>query len=107
MATLYTHAAVGLGLAKLLTDRPLPWSFWLVAAALPVVPDGDAFSPCSYGTMCGHRGFTHSWVFAAALAALAALLTFRYFGVKYWTLAAIFFACAASHAVLDALTNGG
>jgi inner membrane protein len=78
-----------------------------LAAALPVVPDLDVFSSCSYGSMCGHRGFTHSLLFAAALAGIAAALTFRYFRMKFWPLAGILFACAASHAVLDALTDGG
>jgi inner membrane protein len=78
MATLYTHAAVGLGLGKLLTDRPLPWSFWVLTAALPVMSDLDVFSNCSYGSMCGHRGFTHSLVFAAVLAGVTALRRFDF-----------------------------
>jgi inner membrane protein len=107
MATLYTHAAVGLGLSKLLTDRPLPWSFWALAAVLPVMPDLDVFSNCADGTFCGHRGFTHSLAFAAVLAVTAALATFRWFNLRFWPLAGVFFAITASHAVLDSLTNGG
>jgi inner membrane protein len=38
---------------------------------------------------------------------VAALGTFRYFRMRFWPLAGIFFAIAASHLVLDALTNGG
>lgn len=107
MATIYTHAAVGLGLGKLFTSRPMPWSFWALAAALPVLPDLDAFSACPYGAMCGHRGFTHSLLFGVAIAAVAAPISFRHFQMRFWPLAGILFAITASHAVLDVLTDGG
>jgi inner membrane protein len=94
-------------LGKLFTARPLPWSFWLAAGLLPIVPDFDAFSTCNYGTICGHRGFTHSLLFAVVLSAGAAALTSRYFRMRFLTLAAIFSAITISHAVLDAFTNGG
>lgn len=61
MATVYTHAVVGLGLGKAFTGRRMPWWFWALAALLPVVPDFDAFwSWVPYGSWYGHRGFTHS-----------------------------------------------
>jgi inner membrane protein len=107
MATLYTHAAVGLGLGKLFTDRPMPWSFWLLAGVLPCVPDLDGFSTYGSEHACGHRGLTHSLCFAALLGCVTALATFRAFKLQYWPLAGIYFAIAASHMVLDALTSGG
>jgi len=44
MSTIYTHAVVGLGLARVYASRPMPWSYWGLAALLPVVPDVDVFS---------------------------------------------------------------
>ena len=77
MATTYTHAVVGLGLAQLYVPGRRRWLYWTVAALLAVFPDFDAFSSAAYGAILGHRGFTHSLVFALWLAFLAASLTFR------------------------------
>jgi inner membrane protein len=107
MATLYTHAVVGLGLAVLYARRRMPWPYWALAALLPVVPDFDAVSNAPYGSAMGHRGVTHSLVFALWLGALAASLTFRRCRVGFWSLTAFYFAVVASHGLLDALTRGG
>jgi inner membrane protein len=107
MATLYTHAFVGIGLGALSSRRHRPWGFWILAAVLPSIPDLDVFSPYRYGTILGHRGFTHSLSFALAAALIAAALTFRRFRMNFWALLAIFFLITASHGFLDACTNGG
>jgi inner membrane protein len=107
MATLYTHTFVGLGLARLYADRPMPWAYWGLAALLPIVPDLDVFSTADYGTPLGHRGITHSLVFALSLGAVAAAAVYRKCRVRWWSLAALFFAIVASHGLLDALTAGG
>ncbi len=107
MATLYTHAAVGLALGRLCFARRMPVSFWALAGLLPIVPDLDAFSDAPYGTALGHRGFTHSLCFALVLGFVSAVATFRYFKVNVWTLGSFFFAIIATHGLLDALTNGG
>jgi inner membrane protein len=107
MATIYTHAFLGLGLGKCCTDRRLPWLFWLLAGFLPIVPDFDAFSYAAYGSLWGHRGYTHSFAFALGLGLVAAAATYRYFRMRFWVLCLIFFMLTASHGVLDAFTNGG
>ena len=108
MATIYTHSVVGLGLARLYADRPMPWSYWLLAAALPIIPDLDVFSTASYGSsILGHRGITHTLAFALVVGAVAAGATFRHFKVRWWSLACLFFVIVASHGLLDALTRGG
>jgi inner membrane protein len=107
MATDYTHTVVGLGLAQVYATRPMPWAYWGLAALLPIIPDLDVFSTAAYGTPLGHRGITHSLVFALALGTLAAGVTFRWFCVKWCSLAALFCAIIASHGLLDALTKGG
>lgn len=107
MATLYTHAAVGLALGHVSFARRLPVLFWAVAGLLPIVPDLDAFSNAPYGSALGHRGFTHSLCFALILGFVASAATYRHFKVSVWTLACVFFLITATHGLLDALTTGG
>ena len=108
MATVYTHAVFGLGLGKLFTARRMPWTFWALAGFLPIVPDFDAFwAQVPYGSPFGHRGFTHSLIFALAAGAVAALLVYRRCGVAFLDLLGFYFTITASHGILDAFTNGG
>jgi inner membrane protein len=107
MATIYTHAVVGLGLAKVFTGRPMRGLFWVLAGFLPIIPDFDSFSTAAYGSFWGHRGFTHSLIFALAIGLCAAGLTYRLFRTKFWLLALFFFVITATHPLLDACTNGG
>src|SRR5689334_10288860 len=107
MTTIYTHAVVGLGLARVATSRPMPWPYWTLATLLPVLPDFDSFSTAAYGSALGHRGITHSLPFALWVGAFAASLTFRRFRVSFWWLSGLFFLVIASHGLLDALTRGG
>jgi inner membrane protein len=107
MATVYTHSAVGLGLAGIVFGRRLPPWFWVLAGLLPIVPDFDTFFSARYGSDLGHRGVSHSFLFALLLSGLAAALTFRYFKIRFTLLWLFFFAITASHGVLDVLTKGG
>ncbi|HEV7766091.1 MAG TPA: metal-dependent hydrolase [Thermoanaerobaculia bacterium] len=105
MPTIFTHPAVAL----LKTWWPrLPARVAIAGAALTIVPDLDiaAFAlDIPYAHPLGHRGFSHSIVFALLIAALATwILRLR----EHRRSAFIFlFVCAISHGVLDALTNGG
>ena len=61
-----------------------------------------------YGDFWGHRGFTHSFFFAVALAAVM-LLMFPQgtLGIGRASLWLYFFAATSSHGLLDAMTDGG
>lgn len=107
MATMYTHAVAGLGIAQLYSPQQRRWLYWLLAAALAVFPDFDAFSRAAYGALLGHRGFTHSLIFALWMALLTSSFTFRCLRGNFCALTGVFFLAAASHGVLDALTKGG
>ena len=107
MATIYTHAVVGFGISQLYVPGRRRWLYGAMAAALAVVPDLDSFSSAAYGSILGHRGFTHSLAFALWTGLLAASLCFRFLGASFWLLSAIFFAVIASHGLLDAMTRGG
>jgi inner membrane protein len=110
MPTVMTHAAVGLALGRVFTARKMPPLFWGCAAVLPVLPDLDVLAfrlGVPYASPLGHRGFTHSLGFALLLGLAAASLTYRRVPAPWWDLLNLFFGIAASHGLLDALTNGG
>lgn len=85
----------------------MSWAFWGLAALLPVLPDLDVFLPGRYGTWFGHRGLTHSLLFAAILGVGFAAATYRRLQIRWWSLALLFFVILASHGLLDAMTRGG
>ena len=75
MPTVLTHPAVplaiGLGLGKDVIPPPL----LIAGVAVSVMPDLDVLAfryGISYASNFGHRGFSHSLLFAAALALLGA-----------------------------------
>ena len=129
MATLYTHAFVGLAGARLYADRPMPWAYWGLAAALPMIPDLDVFFT---GTYSGARPPRHH-AFAAVRSGVGhdcgrcdvqdpkgdspilwptmlrtvPATKIGTVPVSWWSLTALFFAIIASHGVLDAMTRGG
>lgn len=101
---------MGLGAAFHARVRPL--RFWILGAACAALPDLDVVAfrfGIPYEAPLGHRGASHSLVFAAALAAaLAALAFLRAPGGISMRRAWLFlFLATASHGVLDAMTNGG
>lgn len=109
MPTLFTHPAVplalGLGLGTRTISRRLLW----VGVGLSILPDLDVLSfqfAIPYAAGLGHRGFTHSLIFAALVALLGALLLRRY-QERFAPSLLFLLVAAASHGALDALTNGG
>lgn len=109
MPTIFTHAAVPLALGLALTRKTI--SPRLIAAGMFVAmaPDFDtaAFKlGIAYADQFGHRGASHSLLFAVAVGLLGAafapwLRTTRWRALLWLTF------CTASHPLLDALTNGG
>ena len=113
MASVFTHIFVGEALAKTLTSEKMPAKFWVLAAVSSILPDIDIvgfYLGIRYRSLFGHRGFSHSLLFAAIAGMLTAFLAFRHVprGTrKWWGLAAFFFFVTASHGMLDAMTDGG
>ncbi|OON67237.1 metal-dependent hydrolase [Hymenobacter sp. CRA2] len=109
MPTIFTHAAVALGLGRIRYARQLPTRFWLLTALCAIAPDFDAVTfklGIPYASMWGHRGFTHSLVFAALLGLLLAYGAWPRTTCRA-PLVLWFFLATASHPLLDMLTNGG
>jgi inner membrane protein len=84
--------------------------FWTLTVICAILPDLDVIGysfGIPYRSVWGHRGVTHSLMFAASLGVIAAFAFPQRFSPAWWGLATYFFAVTASHGVLDAMTNGG
>ena len=87
-------------------------SYGVTVMALSVLPDIDALFMkwIPYGHMLGHRGLSHSLVFAGLLAIVAVMLlrdASQNFPGKALGMFGLFWIAFALHGVLDAFTNGG
>ena len=109
MASAFTHAAAALALGTAFRRPGRSARFWLLGAAFAVVPDLDGIGfwlGVPYESALGHRGFSHSIVFAALLASVG-LLAFRDASVGRARIWLFLFLATVSHGVLDAMTSGG
>jgi inner membrane protein len=110
MASLFTHAFVGVALGQTeYRDWQKNWRFWFAVVACSVLPDIDSIGfhmGVPYGALWGHRGITHSLLFAFCVAVFAATVLDGRFH-RQWKLMVLFFLIVASHGVLDAMTDGG
>jgi inner membrane protein len=113
MATPITHGLFALAAGKVAFARKMPARFWVLTALVSVLPDVDTLAfrfGIRYQNVLGHRGLTHSLLFAAVMAGAVMALAFRdvrTFSGFWWALAAFFFGVGASHGLLDAMTDGG
>lgn len=107
MPTVITHAVLPLAAAAAIGRKRIPCSLAFAGAALAMVPDLDVIGfrfGVAYADTWGHRGATHSLAFAAIVATALALLRREWRTPAAWC---FLFASAASHGLLDTLTDGG
>jgi len=82
-------------------------------AILAMLPDIDVIGLAfgiPYGDVFGHRGFTHSLLFAFSCALVWTSVAFRsvsLFGPEWWRIFVLLWLATASHGFLDAFTDGG
>jgi len=114
MPSIFAHAIAGAALGSAFAPRRASRRVWLAAAICAALPDIDAlgrpFGNLRYeAAFGGHRGFTHSVVFAVLLGALVAWGLSREARSKQVPLGlwATFAVATASHGVLDALSTIG
>src|SRR5580698_1687907 len=112
MASPFSHAVAALSIGTCFYRPEIPKRVWVAGVLCSVAPDLDVIGfkfGIHYGDFWGHRGFTHSLVFAAFLAGVVAVVLFRRgaSGIGRSALFAYLFLATASHGVLDAMTNGG
>ena len=113
MASALSHAVVAMALGKIYRPQPMPWRFWGLSVLCSLLPDADVIGfalGIDYDDMLGHRGLSHSLVFAFCLGYAVVWGCCRdsaRFSRAWWSLVLYFTVVTASHGVLDALTNGG
>ena len=109
MASVFGHFVAGVALGAAFFPgqfRPGPA---VIAGLCACAPDLDVLAfrfGVPYGSPWGHRGWTHSLLFAAAFGPLVAALFHRAPG-SFLPLALWLFLATLSHPLLDMLTNGG
>nr|WP_320131066.1 metal-dependent hydrolase [uncultured Holophaga sp.] len=109
MPTALSHTAVPLALSFAVGRSRIPRAVLVAGIVLSMLPDLDVVAfklGIPYTSAFGHRGFSHSLLFAAASAVLVAgvLRLWKHpFPLACWFL----FVSAVSHGCLDACTSGG
>ena len=109
MPTILTHAAVPLALRLGLGGKAIPARLLACGAIASMLPDLDVVGMrlgIAYSSDYGHRGFTHSLLFAVVLA-LAGACFHRRLRTGFLSAFLFLFAAVASHGLLDTFTNGG
>lgn len=111
MASAFSHAFVALALGKASSHPIMTWKVLLLGTTCSIVPDLDVigfYFGIQYGDLWGHRGMTHSLLFAGLLsAALVAMWHKQKARAARVGIFVYLFLCTASHGLLDALTDGG
>ncbi|WP_447973335.1 metal-dependent hydrolase [Nitrospira sp. Kam-Ns4a] len=113
MASAFSHAVVALAIGRAHPGRNLPARFWWLSIGCALLPDVDVIGfafGIEYAHPLGHRGLTHSLVFALLLGLLVVETEFPEpprGSRRWWGMVAHFFLVTASHGVLDAMTDGG
>jgi len=108
MPTIFSHAvvpvAISLGIGKKVSRRLMLWS-----AVCSILPDVDTLAfklGIPYASQWGHRGFTHSIVFAMLVALIAIAFSRKLKSPPYMVWLMVFVA-VMSHSLLDMCTDGG
>ena len=109
MASIISHPAIPLALTVAFGSRIVPARLVVFGVVCSILPDLDAIgfrAGIPYGHPLGHRGFSHSIVFALLVGAVSALFH-RHLRASARAAFLFTFVSTASHGLLDALTTGG
>jgi inner membrane protein len=110
MCSILTHPVVPVALSVVLPQGTASPALLLAGAACSIIPDLDVIGfrfGIRYSDMLGHRGISHSILFATALSALLSFTLFRNGQGANWVVFIFLFLSTLSHPLLDMLTNGG
>ena len=113
MASAFGHVAVAYAMGKTLDATWASTRFWVFSVLCCVLPDADVLGllmGIPYEHVLGHRGITHSIVFAmlVGLVVPCFVVPNSPIGSKPYVVLAIYFGLVTmSHGLLDALTDGG
>jgi inner membrane protein len=109
MPSAFGHVLVPLSLRAGLGGERMPWRLAVFAAFSAILPDLDSigyFLGVPYGSVWGHRGASHSLVFALAWALVSVALAHKLRSGR-WTTFFVVGISTSSHTLLDMVTNGG
>ena len=109
MPSILTHPAIPLVIATAYGQRYVSRRLLLAGIGASILPDLDSLGlslGIPYEHILGHRGLSHSVLFAFLLAVSAAWLYRTLRASPSAAFAVVFISCA-SHGLLDALTSGG
>ncbi len=113
MASVIAHGLAAVIIGKSFTEKNQSPGFWCSLVVCSLLPDIDVVGfrfGIAYGDFWGHRGFTHSLVFAFIVGLVVGFLFYRRLGIAspdWWRYVALYSAITASHGIFDAMTNGG
>ena len=110
MATIFSHPAVAIGLIPLFKSIIKKKLVIVFAIFLTILPDFDIigyYLKIPYNSLFGHRGFSHSIIFACLMSFLFAIFIKYLYKFKLWKVWLYFFLSIMSHSFLDSITNGG
>jgi len=109
MASIFGHIAASTALGVAFFPRQARPAVLLAGAICAAIPDADVLAfrfGISYDSIWGHRGWTHSLLFAGVFGALVAALFFHK-SHDWRKITPFLMVATASHPFLDMLTNGG
>jgi inner membrane protein len=105
------HVAVGIAGGRFASPRAqCPLRLMIAFGVLSMLADADVIAfrlGIPYSAPFGHRGATHSVMFALLAGCVFAALLSRGKEGRFWPLALVATVVAVSHPLLDALTDGG
>ena len=112
MPTIIGHSAAAIAISGAV-NKKFSLKILLLSLICSFIPDADFISfvhNIEYNSLFGHRGFSHSILFAIFL---GFIITFGFFpklkvkSKEFFTLFLTFFLVTISHSFLDMLANGG
>ncbi len=109
MATIISHTAIPITIFMAQGLKKISLRLFLLDVFLAMAPDLDIvgfYVNVAYSAPLGHRGMTHSLLFAAAVAWFLTRYR-RFLRAEGLPIFVCSFLSMASHGILDALTNGG
>jgi inner membrane protein len=111
MASAISHAVAASAITAAFYRPGVSKRVWIAGIVCSMLPDLDVIGfrfGVHYGDFWGHRGFTHSLVFAALLAgAVTVAIAQVRPEIRRVSLFVYLFLATASHGLLDAMTDGG
>jgi len=109
MASIFAHALIPIAARASIGTNIASKRLMLAGIVCSALPDADVIAfafNVPYGDAFGHRGFTHSIMFAIICSCIASLFA-KPLTVTPSAAFILIFISTVSHPVLDSLTNGG